>query len=98
MAGFASLRRTVGTTPRHAFVEFAMMHILMAGGAGAIFEIERQDIVLWAGGPHFMRIRALHRSVRAGQRKKSLTTFGDRDCEAAHIFNSMASPAVYQAM
>src|SRR5882762_3714140 len=28
MAGFASLRRAVGTAPRHAFFEFAMMDIL----------------------------------------------------------------------
>src|SRR5256886_15163651 len=36
MAGFASLRCAVGTAPRHAFFEFAMMDIFMAGGAGPV--------------------------------------------------------------
>src|SRR6267143_1347520 len=89
MAGFASLRRTVGTTPRHAFVEFAMMQILMAGGAGAILEMERQDLVLSAGGPHFMTIGARHGSVRAGQRKTRLAMFGDCECGAVPIQNGM---------
>src|SRR5258707_6016818 len=96
MAGFASLRRTVGTTPRHAFVEFAMMHILMAGGAGAIFEMERQDLVLSAGGPHFMTIGARHGSVRGGQRKTRLAMFGDRECRAVPIQNGMAILAFVQ--
>src|SRR5258708_13438044 len=96
MAGFASLRRSVGTTPRHAFVEFAMMHILMAGGAGAIFEMERQDLVLSAGGPHFMTIGARHGSVRAGQRKTRLAMFGDRECGAVPIQNGMAILAFVQ--
>jgi len=96
MAGFASLRRTVGTTPRHAFVEFAMMHILMAGCAGAIFEMERQDLVLSAGGPHFMTIGARHGSVRAGQRKTRLAMFGDRECGAVPIQNGMAILAFVQ--
>src|SRR2546426_5558933 len=37
-------RCAVGTAPRHAFFEFAMMDIFMAGGAGPIFEMERQDL------------------------------------------------------
>src|SRR5882762_2923481 len=45
MAGFASLRCAVSTASRHAFFEFAVMDIFMAGGAGPIFEMERQDFI-----------------------------------------------------
>ena len=51
MTGFASLRSAVGTPPRHAFIEFAMMDIGMAGGACPILEMERQDLVLSAAVP-----------------------------------------------
>src|SRR5258708_13831746 len=96
MAGFARLRRAVGTPPCHAFVEFAMMHILMAGGAGPIFEMERQDLVLSAGGPHLMAIGARHGGVRAGQRKTRLATFGDGECGAVPIQNGMTILAFVQ--
>ncbi len=96
MAGFAPLRRAVGTPPCHAFVEFAMMHILMAGGAGPIFEMERQDLVLSAGGPHLMAIGARHGGVRAGQRKTRLAMFGDGECGAVPIQNGMTILAFVQ--
>ena len=96
MAGFAPLRRAVGTLPCHAFVEFAMMHILMAGGAGPIFEMERQDLVLSAGGPHLMTIGARHGGVRARQRKTCLAMFGDRECGAVPIQNGMTILAFVQ--
>ena len=96
MAGFAPLRRAVGATPRHAFIEFAMMHILMAGGAGPIFEMERQDLVLSAGGPHLMTIGARNGGVRPGQRKTCLAMFGDRECGAVPIQNGMTILAFVQ--
>ena len=96
MAGFAPLRRAVGAASRHAFVEFAMMHILMAGGAGPIFEMERQDLVLSAGGPHLMAIGARNGGVRPGQRKTCLAMLGDRECGAVPIQNGMTILAFVQ--
>ncbi len=75
MASFASLRRAVGTAPRHAFIEFAMMDILMAGGAGPIFEMERQDFVGPSGSTNFVAIGARNSGVRAGQCKTRLAMF-----------------------
>jgi len=89
MTGFASLRSAVGTPPRHAFIEFAMMDIGMAGGASPILEMERQDLVLSAGGPHLMTIGARDGGVRAGQCKTRLAMFGDRECGAVKIQNGM---------
>lgn len=89
MAGFASLRRAIGTAPRHAFFEFAMMDILMAGGAGPIFEMERQDLVGPPGGTNFVAIGARNGSVRAGQGKTRLAMFGDRESGAVKIQNGM---------
>jgi len=85
MAGFASLRRAVGTAPRHAFIEFAMMDILMAGGAGPIFEMERQDLVGPSGSTNFVAIGARNSGVRAGQCKTRLAMFGDRESGAVKI-------------
>src|SRR6267143_5250093 len=89
MAGFASLRRAVGTAPRHALIEFAMMDILMAGGAGPIFEMERQDFILPSGGTDFVAIGASNGGMRAGQRKTRLAMFGDRESGAVKIQNGM---------
>src|SRR5258708_13218659 len=91
MAGFAPLRRAVGTPPCHAFVEFAMMHILMAGGAGPIFEMERQDLVLSAGGPHLMTIRARKGGVRALPRKTPPAVLGDRDLGTVPLPNGITT-------
>src|SRR5258707_14294847 len=96
MAGFASLRRTVGTTPRHAFVEFAMMHILMAGGVGANFEMERPDFILSAGGAHFIAIRARQRGAGARPRKNRLVVLCDQECGDVLIHNGSAIPAFVQ--
>jgi hypothetical protein len=89
MAGFASLRRAVGTAPRHAFIEFAMMDILMAGGAGPIFEMERQDLVGSSGSTNFVAIGARNGGVRAGKGKTRLAMFGDCECGAVKIQNGM---------
>ena len=89
MAGFAPLRRAIGTAPRHAFFEFAMMDILMAGGAGPIFEMERQDLVSSSGGANFVAIGARNGGVRAGQCKTRLAMFGDGEGGAVKIQNGM---------
>ena len=96
MAGFTSLRRAVGTTPRHAFVEFAMMDIGMAGGASPILEMERQDLVGPSGGANLMTIGARNGGVRPGQRKTCLAMFGDRECGAVPIQNGMTILAFVQ--
>src|SRR6266853_1495338 len=85
MASFAALRRAVGTAPRHALLEFAMMDILMAAGAGPIFEMERQDFVGPSGSTNFVAIGARNSGVRAGQCKTRLAMFGDCECGAVPI-------------
>jgi len=89
MAGFAPLRRAIGTAPRHAFFEFAMMDIFMAGRAGPIFEMERQDLVSSSGGANFVAIGARNGGVRAGQGETCFAMFGDRKCGTVKIQNGM---------
>ena len=89
MASFASLRRAVGTAPRHALLEFAMMDILMAAGAGPIFEMEGQDFVGPSGSTNFVAIGARNSGVSAGQCKTRLAMFGDSECGAVPIQNGM---------
>ncbi len=49
VAGFATKRRAVATLAGHAVAEFAIVGIFVAGGAVAVFEMERNDFVDGAG-------------------------------------------------
>jgi len=90
VAGFAAQGRAVCAAPRHAVLEFAVVHVDVTGRAGPILEMERQDFVLPSGGTDFVTIGARHGRVSAGQRETSVAMLGDRKCGAVEVQNSMA--------
>ena len=51
VAGFTAEGSSIGAFPGHTLVEFALMRILVAGGAGPIFEMERKNFVVRPGAP-----------------------------------------------
>jgi hypothetical protein len=71
VAGLTSQRRAVGALLGHAIFEFPVMRIRVAGGAAAVFEAKRHDLVSAACRSHFVAIGAGHRGM------------GSRQCEAS---------------
>src|SRR6516165_8511859 len=69
MAGFATEGRTIRPLFRHTVVEFTLMRILMAPGAGLILKFERQDLIRAPGCAELMAIAAGYSGVRAGERE-----------------------------
>ena len=69
MTSLTTKRCSIRPLFRHSIVEFALVRVLMAHGAGLIFKFERQDLIRPPGGPDFMTIAAGNRRVRAGKRE-----------------------------
>jgi len=90
VASFATERRAIGTLADHAIVEFALVRIFMAGGAGAVFELERYDFVGAARGPNFMAISASNGNVRASQGEARVFVLRDGELGAMEIVDSVA--------
>ena len=89
MAGLATERRAIGAALRHAILEFATMRVLMACGAGHVFEDKRQDFVSTSRRAYFMAIGARYRRVRANQCETSVAMFGNRKGGAMKIHDGM---------
>lgn len=68
VARFATERSAVGAFASHAIVKFALVRIFVAGGAGTIFELKRQNFVGASRNSYFVTIAAGHRHMRAAQR------------------------------
>ena len=96
VAGFASQRRAVGASLRHAIFEFAVMRIRVAGGATAVFKMERHNLVGAATRSHFVAIGAGHCGMGSGQCKASLAMLHDGKCRAVKVPNRMAVLAFVQ--
>lgn len=77
VAGFASERCAVGASLRLAIFEFAVVRICMAGGASAICESERQNLVLAACRSRLVTIGAGHGGVCSGQSEMSVAVLRD---------------------
>lgn len=91
VASLTAERRAIGATLRHAILEFAMMRVLVACGAGHILEDKRQDSVRTARGSYFVAIRARHGCVSLGQSETGVAMFGDGKGRAVKILNRMAT-------
>lgn len=77
MAGFASEGCAVGASLCLAIFEFAVVRIYMASGASAIFESERQNLVLAACGSRLVTIGTGHGGVCSGQSEMSVAVLRD---------------------
>lgn len=91
VASLTAERRAIGATLRHAILEFAMMWVFVACGAGHILEDKRQDFVRTARSSHFMAIGTRHGGVRPGQHETGVAMFGNRKSGTMKILNCMAT-------
>ena len=89
MTSLAAERCAIGSPLGHPVVEFAVMDIPMARGAGHVFEDKRQDFICAPCSSCFMAIGARYGRVRAGQCETRVAMFGNRKSGAVKIQNGM---------
>jgi len=90
VAGFAAEGCAVGAPASHAIVELTFVGILVTGGAGAIFKMERKNFVCASTEADLVAISAGNRDVSAGQRKFSGFVLGDGEGGAMEIDHGVA--------
>jgi len=90
VARFAAERSAIGAFLRHAVFEFALMDILVAGGARAVRKMERQNLVRSSAQAHFVALRAGYRHVGSGQHEMSVLVLGNGKRRAMKVLNGMA--------
>ena len=94
VASLAAERSAIGAFSRHAVVEFALVRVLVAGGASAVFKFEGQDRVAAASGTSLVAVDARNRCVRPGQGEARVAMLGDCKCGAVEIRNCVAGFAL----
>lgn len=87
---FAAQRSSIGPLLRHAVFEFALMRIGVAGGARAVREMERQNLVCSSAEARFVAIRAGDGHVSSGQHEAGVLVFGNRERRAMKILYGVA--------
>src|SRR5215472_2752443 len=90
MAGFATEGRAIRPLFRHAVVEFALMRVLMAPGAGLILKFERQDLIRAPGCAELVAIAAGYRGVGAGEREFRVAVLCNRVRRAVPVHDGVA--------
>ena len=90
VARFAAERSAIGAFLRHAVFEFALVDILVAGGARAVREMERENFVRSSAQAHFVALRAGHGHVGSGQHKVGVLVLGNGERRAMKILYGMA--------
>ena len=68
-----------------------MVRIRVAGGATAIFKMERRNLVGRVSGPHFVAVVTGNGHVRACQRKLGLAMPGNRKHRTVKVLNGVAA-------
>ena len=86
VAGFAAKGGSIGTFLRHAIFEFAHVGIGVAGGARAVAEMKRQNLIRSPAQAGFVAIRACDSRVRPGQHEMSVLVLGNGERRAMKIF------------
>ena len=89
VAGLAAEGRAIGAFAGHAVVELALVRILMASRACAVFKMEGKDFVDAAASPNFMAIGARDRDMGASQGEARGFVLGDCECRAMEIDHGM---------
>ena len=90
MAGLAPQRGSIGTPLRHAFLELTAMRIGVTCRAGAILEVEWQNLVRAPAQSDFVTCRARDSRVRPGQRKTRVTVLGYRERGSVEVPDRVA--------
>ena len=90
VACLAALQGSISALLRHAFVEFPLMRIRVTRGAGAIFEMERQDLVRPAAEAGLVAFRAWDRRMGPGENEARVFVLRDRERRAIKIFDRVA--------
>ena len=94
VARLAAERRTIRPFPRHAVVEFSLVRVLVAGGAGAVFKFEGKNFVGTARRTERVAVHASKRRVRAGQGEARVSMLGDSKRGAVEIDDRVAAFAL----
>ena len=90
VASFAAQRRSIRSLCRHAIFEFTLVDIGMARGAGAVLEMERQDLIGAPGQADLVAFRARNCCMGSGQWKAGILMFGNRVGRPVEILHCVA--------
>ena len=90
VAGFAAQRGSIGALPGHAVLELALVDIVVAGGASAVLEVERQDLVRSSAKARFVALGARDGHVRSRQHEMRALMLGDRKRRSMKILYGVA--------
>ena len=90
MAGLAAERRSVGALGGHPLLELTFMHVFVAGVAGHVRKVEREDLVGPAGESRLVAFGAAHGHVRPRQRILRVLMLGDGKRRAMEILYGVA--------
>lgn len=90
VAGFAAEGGAIGAFASHAIVELALVGILVAGGAGAILEMERKNLAGASTQAGLVAIGARDGDVSASQSEARGLVLGDGKRGAMEIDDGMA--------
>jgi hypothetical protein len=90
MAGFATECGAIRPFLRHAVFEFAFMRIAVACGAGAVREMERQNLVGPSAKAGLVTLGAGHRDVRTGQHEMGVLVLRNGERGTMKVFYRVA--------
>jgi len=90
VASLAAQRRAVGAFGCHALLEFVLVRISVAGSAGVVLKMERQNLVRSTSQAGFVAVRAWYRHVRPGQGVACLLVLGNGECGAMKVLYGVA--------
>ena len=90
VARFATERNSVGALLRHALLEFSLVDIFVAGGAGAVGKMERQNLVGSSGEAGFVALRAGNGHVGPGEHEACVLVLCNRERGAMKVLYGVA--------
>jgi len=90
VACFAAQGSAIGAFGRHALVEFALMRIHVAGRAGAVLEMERQNLVRSSAEAGLVALRAGYGLVGPGQHEACVLVLRDGERRAMEVLYGVA--------
>ena len=90
VTGFATEWRSVGALAIHTVLEFPVVRIGVAGGAGGVGKAKRQNIVGAMGLADSVAVRTWHGGMGAGKGKMRVAMHGDREQGTVEIGDGVA--------
>lgn len=90
VARFAAQSGSIGALLRHALVEFSLVGIGVAGRAGAVLEMERQNLVSSSTEAGFVALRAGHSHMGPSQHEAGVFVLGNGESRAMEVLYGVA--------